>query len=872
MRSLRAWLVRFGGLFDKRRSEQEIGDEIESNLQFHIDDGLRNGMNPQEARRQALIRLGGIEPAKEAWRDRARLVPLETAMADCRHAVRQLRRSPVFAVTAILTLTLCVGANTAVFSIADAVLFRPLPYDEPDGVQVLLMREAQTGTVFTLTPLEYLRVIDERHQGIREVGLIGGGPAIMFIDESGTERIGTVGVTANYFELLGVRAARGRLFHSGDVGRAGRTAVLTHASWRQRFGGDEGIVGSTVPIGTGTFDIVGVLPPDFILTPNLRRGNVELVTVEDLWRDETAPVDLGRVPSSMYPIVRLRPDTTPERAQAEMDALLQPLTGIGDTPSARAVMTDIRSQLYPTGRPMMALLLAASGLILLLGSANLANMLVARAGQRERETGVRAALGAGRLRLVRPLLIETAIVGLISGILAIAATSSIFDALLAQVPQAAYGQARVGVDFRVGFLALLAGLSGGLLTGILVAWRSSRNEADVLIRSGLPNARRRGPGRAMIAAQVGLSVLLVFGAVAASRTFLSVVNTELGFEPENVLVVSLLRPANDGLTQQAFYSRVLEAVATNPDVISVGATGSLPMSGSLPDVIGVLPAGSTERTLGLDGIYALPGYWETARIPLVRGRLLDWNDVQDGTGNALVNESAAERLFPGSEPIGQVLKTSDGRPHTVVGVVSDLRTFLNSPLIPLAYVIPPSTARRLTVIVRTRARQDRLLDRIRREVGNLAAGTPVTARWWTDMIGNQRAYSTPRFQTIVLGSFGTLGLALTAVGIFAVVMFTVSSRKREFGIRLALGARPGALSGWMVREAMVPAGIGLAAGLAATIGLGRLAASGFMDILAPDLSLLFLVFAIVTVTALAAAYLPARRAGQTDPLIALRHE
>ena len=871
MRALRAWFVRFGGLFNKRRSEQEIGDEIESNLQLHIDDGLRNGMNPQEARRQALIRLGGIEPAKEAWRDRARLVPLETAMADCRYAVRQLRRSPVFAVTAIVTLTLCVGANTAVFSIADAVLFRPLPYDEPDGVQVLLMREAQTGTLFTLTPLEYLRVIAERHEGIREVGLIGSGPAIMFTNESGTERIGTVGVTANYFELLGVRAARGRLFHSGNVGQAGRTAVLTHASWRQRFGGDESIVGSAVPIGTETFDIVGVLPPDFIFTPRLPRSNVELVTVEDLWRDDTAPAGLGGGGNTWYPIVRLQPDTTPERAQAEMDALLQPLTGIGDTPSALPFMTDIRSQLYPTGRPIMALLLAASGLILLLGSANLANMLVARARQWELETGVRAALGAGRLRLVRPLLFETAIVGLISGILAIAATTSIFDALLAQVPQAAYGQARVGVDFRVGFLALLAGLSGGLLTGILVAWRSSRNEADVLIRSGLPNARRRGPGRAMIAAQVGLSVLLVFGAVAASRTFLSVVNTELGFEPENVLVVSLFPPTDDGLTQQAFYSRVLEAVATDPDVISVGATGSLPMDGTLPDV-SVFPAGSTERTLGLGGIYAFPGYWETARIPLVRGRLLDWDDVQDGTGNALLNESAAERLFPGSEPIGQVLETSDGRPHTVVGVVSDLRTFLNRPLEPLAYVIPPSTARRLTVIVRARARQDRLQERIRREVGDLAAGTPVTARWWTDMIGNQRDYRTPRFQTIVLGSFGTLGLALTAVGIFAVVMFTVSSRKREFGIRLALGARPGALSVWMVREAMVPAGIGLAAGLAATIGLGRLAASGFLDILAPDLSLLILVFAIVTVTAVAAAYLPARRAGQTDPLIALRHE
>ena len=871
MRMLRAWLLRFGGLFDKRRSEREFGDEIESNLQLHIDDGLRNGMNPQESRRQALIRLGGIEPAKEAWRDRARLVPLETAMADCRYAVRQLRRSPVFAVTAILTLTLCVGANTAVFSIADAVLFRPLPYDEPDGVQVLLMREAQTGTLFTLTPLEYLRVIDERHQGIREVGLIGSGPAIMFTDESGhrTHRDGgrdsqlfrvawRAGGTRPVIPLRRCRAS------GSDCGPDSRVVAATlrrrrKHRWKPR------------PDRNRNVRYCGRSAPDFIFTPRVPSSNVELVTVEDLWRDDTAPTGLGGVGNTWYPIVRLQPDTTPERAQAEMDALLQPLTGIGDTPQALPFMTDIRSQLYPTGRPIMALLLAASGLILLLGSANLANMLVARARQRERETGVRAALGAGRLRLVRPLLFETAIIGLISGVLAIAATSSIFDALLAQVPQAAYGQARVGVDFRVGFLALLAGLSGGLLTGILVAWRSSRNEADVLIRNGLPNARRGGPGRSMIAAQVGLSVVLVFGAVAASRTFLSVVNTELGFDPENVLVVSLFPPTDEGLTQQAFYSRVLEALATDPDVISIGATGSLPMDGSAPDV-NVFPAGSTERTPVLGGIYAFPGYWETARIPLVRGRLLDWDDVQDGTGNTLVNESAAERLFPGSEPIGQVLETSDGRPHTVVGVVSDLRTFLNRPLEPLAYVIPPSTARRLTLIVRTRARQDGVLGRIRREVGNLAAGTPVTARWWMDMIGNQRAYSTPRFQTIVLGSFGTLGLALTAVGIFAVVMFTVSSRKREFGIRLALGARPGALSVWMVREAMVPAGIGLAAGLAAAIGLGRLAASGFLDMLAPDLSLLILVFAIVTVTALAAAYLPARRAGQTDPLIALRHE
>ena len=858
----------------ERRSEQEIGDEIESNLQFHIDDGLRDGMNPQEARRQALIRLGGIEPAKEAWRDRAKLVPLETAMADCRYAVRQLRRSPVFAVTAILTLTLCVGANTAVFSIADAVLFRPLPYDEPDGVQVLLLREAQTGTIFTLTPLEYLRVIDERHQGIREVGLIGGGPAIMFTDESGTERIGTVGVTANYFELLGVRAARGRLFHSGDVGQAGRIAVLTHASWRQRFGGDEGIVGSTVPIGTGTFDIVGVLPPDFILTPNLRRGNVELVTVEDLWRDETAPVDLSRVPSSMYPIVRLRPDTTPERAQAEMDALLQPLTGVGDSPTARPFMTDIRSQLYPTGRPIMALLLAASGLILLLGSANLANMLVARARQRERETGVRAALGAGRLRLFRPLLFETAIVGLISGILAIAATSSIFDALLAQVPQAAYGQARVGVDFRVGFLALLAGLSGGLLTGILVAWRSQRNEADVLIRSGLPNARGRGRGRSMIAAQVGLSVVLVFGAVAASRTFLSVVNTELGFDPENVLVVSLFPPTDDGLTQPAFYSRVLEAVATHPDVISVGATGSLPMDGTLPD-FRVFPAGSTERTPGLGGIYALPGYWETARIPLVRGRLLDWVDVQDGTGNALVNESAAERLFPGREVFGQVLDD--------VAIIN-ARRWSSAVL-----ARPPDFPEQATGTSRIR---DPSVD----------GATPDPDRAHTRSAGSLARTDSTRGRKPGRGHSGHGPVVDGHDRQSTRLQHAAFPDDRSGKLRYAGSGADGGghFRGRHVHRFQPQAGIRDSPGTWSTsrrlVGLdgprsdgsrrhwpcrrpggddrlfGRLAASGFLDILAPDLPLLILVFAIVTVTALAAAYLPARRAGQTDPLIALRHE
>ena len=234
MRRLRAWLLRFVGMFDKSRTEREIADEIESNLQLHIEDGLRDGMSPQEARRRALIRLGGIEPTKETWRDRAGIVPLETAMADCRYAVRQVRRNPVFAVTAILTLTLCVGANTAVFSVADAVLFRPLPYDEPDGMQLLLMRDAPSGTLFTQTPLEYLRVIDERRQGIRDVGGIGTGPALMLTDDFGTERIGTVGVTDNYFELLGARAARGRLFRFGDATDAGLIAVRTHASWRQR--------------------------------------------------------------------------------------------------------------------------------------------------------------------------------------------------------------------------------------------------------------------------------------------------------------------------------------------------------------------------------------------------------------------------------------------------------------------------------------------------------------------------------------------------------------------------------------------------------------------------------------------------------------
>lgn len=563
-----------------------------------------------------------------------------------------------------------------------------------------------------------------------------------------------------------------------------------------------------------------------------------------------------------------------------------------DSPWSPALV-DLRAVLYPTGRPIMTLLLVAAGLVLLIGCANLANLLLGRTWRRQRETGVRAALGASRAHLVRPLLFEAAILGLCGAALAILMTWLGFDALVRQLPpisygvSISYGEAPVGVDVRVASFTLLLGLLSGVLFAAAPAWRAARTDADALIRGKAgPGGTRRGQlGRPMIIVQVALSVIVVFGAVVTGRAFIAVLQLPLGFVPDDVITIGASLPGEvdqtvDAQTQMTFITQALETLTQRGDVVSASAVGQVPLGGWVVDA-GVRLPGAEERLGGL--VYALPGYWETAGIRLLRGRLPSWDDVDGGSVAALLSESAARRWFGERDPLGAALEEShSGRRLTIIGVVEDVVTSRRLWSEPVAYALPQGRNGWVpgegngwvrNLLVRVRSRGERVLGEMREDVLALAPGrTVVDAAWWSDSIGDLTAYRTPRFQALVLGSFGALALMLTGLGIFAVVAFMVVIRTREMGVRAALGATPASLVGTMMRHAMLPVGAGLLIGLIATRWIARLAEAQLFDIETRDPRALAAVSLGILAIALLAAWLPARRASRVDPLVALRTE
>lgn len=787
---------------------------------------------------------------------------MDAIIHDLRYAFRSLARSPGFTTVAVLTLAVAVGANTAILSIADAVLFRPLPYSDPERVYVLLMRQPSTGRRFTMVPHEHIQAIDGRHGGLSEVGLIVDGPRVVVTTADGAESVPTLAVSANYFDVLGVRPARGRLFDARDAAEPGRSAVLSHSAWQQRFGGDDQIIGRSVKVGSSSFDVVGVLPPKFFFPVNVHATAPEIVTV-------TPTVPRGAKGGVFYPAVRLEPGITRERAQTELDALMAPLAARGvSNLAATPVLDEVRASIFPSGQPIMWFLLAGAMFLLLLACANLANLLLARSQRREQETAVRAALGASTARLVRPIVLEALIVGLAAAALALLVTNSTFEALARQVPRMVYRNVPIGVDLRIVGFSVGLSLLGGLIFSVIPAWRSAALDVRARIqgvnRSG--SLRHRRFGRPMVAVQVALAIVLVFGAVITTRAFVSVLRVPLGFAPENVIAIHVT--PRRGTSQRDFYARAIETLVRRSDVISAGAGGSIPLYGAAPDEP-AFKAGSRNRIAGI--VQVLPGYFETLGIRLARGRLPNWTDVRTGVDVAVVAESTARLLFPGRDPLGETFDNSSGRRFIVIGVVSDFRQSLEPQQIPFVYVLGNTAAPLYTIVVRTRDRQDVLLKEIRREVAALVPGV-LTATWWSESIEGLAAYRNPRFQTIVLGTFAAFALGLTGLGVFGVVSFLVAMRTKEMAIRMAMGATPESLITFVLRQAFTPIAVGIMMGLLATHWARGLAEVQLFKVETRDPAMLVAAVLTVVLATLAAAYLPARRAGRVDPVQALRAE
>jgi predicted permease len=464
------------------------------------------------------------------------------------------------------------------------------------------------------------------------------------------------------------------------------------------------------------------------------------------------------------------------------------------------------------------------------------------------------------------VLYEIASVVVASGMLAVFASRWLFDGLLQQVPRVAYGNAPVGIDLRVGLIAIGCGLAGALVFAFVPVWRATQRDVQTILRGHATRATtaRSSLGRPLVAAQVALSVALVFAAVLTAKALIQVLSVPLGFDPDRVVMFTPPIPA--GADRREFTASLLTRIRQHPAVIAAGAAGHVPFDGAAPDEGAQLPGVKTMRA-GIS--YILPGFPEALGIPLSRGRLLSADDARSDVDAALVSQAAARALFGELDPVGRLFQSSSGRTLHVVGVVADVRDNLSRETPPAAYVIPTAGRRPLRIVLRLRDRDDAVVEDLRAQLG-LPKGSGGASPWFADQIGSVAEYRNPRFQTTVLLIMGGAALLLTVCGIVGVVGFQVASRTRELGIRMVVGARPVALVRGVLRQSTAPVVFGLAGGLGATYWIGKLAEAQLFRVDGTDPVALGITAVIVLVAATAAAWVPARRAGRVDPVVALR--
>jgi len=885
MRSLRALWMRLRGIFGAGRAEAEIRAEIESHLAMHIEDNLRAGMPAEEAQRQALIRLGGVEQTRQAWRDQRTLPWLESLGQDVKFALRQLRKSPGFAGVVVATLALGIGANTAIFSVVRAVLLEAPPYAKPGELVSLSESKAQAG--ITGEGMSYPGYQDLREHGGAFSAVAGlAGHSLTLTGHGEPSEVKTVVVTQDFFSLFGVQPLLGRTLTAKDGERgAAPVTVLSEALWRNKFGGDPGIVGRTITLDMRLWTVVGVMPAGF-RTPFLDQAQQLWIPLD---QDPLFSVWMTHPPRThwMAAFARLRPGVSGAQAQAELEAVSAGLSSqfpeekgwtIESEPLQKAIAGDVQ-------RPLLVLLCAV-GLVLLIACANIANLLLTRATSRSAEMAVRVALGASPRRLARQLLTESALLGLLGGAAGMAAAWWGVRALRSMLPQGLPQLHPVRVDGAVLGFALALSLVASLLFGLVPALFASRSDLQRYLREGGRGGESRGPQRArsvLAAAETALAMVLLVAAGLLIRSFARLSAVSPGFATAQVTRAMVSLPQFRYARPQqwaAFARELMQRLQAQPGMGDAAIAAPLPIL-DLPiplrfDIVGAPPAPAGEA-ITADYETASPHYFRVMGIPLLQGRLFGEDDTASTPRVAVISEAFARRYFSGRNPLGQHIVFGfppDGRAaREIVGVVGDIRdeSLAKKPG-PMMYV--PFAQAPLwggEVVVRSRFSAAAAAAAIERTTHSIDKDLPVT-----DIVslpaGVDASVAQPRFRTALVGIFGAMALLLGAVGIFGVVSWSVSRRTREIGIRMALGAQRRNVTELMLSSASAPALAGIAAGALAAALLTRLMASLLYGVSAADPLTYAGSAALLLLVALVASYLPARRAASVDPVQALRAE
>ncbi len=811
---------------------------------------------------------------------------MSTLWQDVRYGLRMLWKSPGFTLVAVLALALGIGANTAIFSVVNAMLLRPLPYQDPDRLVVLWETNPNLSSVFLRTHNEAspANFIDWRQQQTvfediaafryNDYNLTGSGDA--------PEQITGNPVTANMFDVLKVKPLIGRTFRPEESDpKSERVAVLSYGLWQRRFGGDANIIGRTLTFDGNPFTVVGVMPASFEFPAPFSQLWTALRFAND-----TPP---SRGAHFLYTRARLKPGGTMQQAQAELDTIAARLRQqYPDTNADRSVrLMSLQESTVEQSKTGLLMLLGAVGFVLLIACANVANLMLARATARHKEIAIRTALGAGRWRIVRQLLTESVLLSIFGGALGVLLALWGLDLLVAAVPHEytlyVHGLNQIGLDKWVLAFTLLISLVTGLLFGLAPALQASKTDLNETLKEGGRSSvghARRGLRSALVVAEVALALVLLVGAGLMIKSFLHLIEVRPGFDPANVMTAQLSLPAKryeKDAQVVSFYEQLTARIAAQPGVEGVGIVNYLPMAGSGGTTSFIVDG----RPLVRAGLYPEanqrivdPGYFGALRIPVLRGRNFTAQDRAGTPGVCIVNETFARIYFPGEEAVGKILRDPDGtNPFQIVGVVGDIKHFgLDDE--PEGYLYGPQLQmanNSMALVVRATGEPANLAAMIRREVQALDKDQPIyDVKPMTQRIGET---TTPaRLGSFLFGLFALVALTLAAVGIYGVMAYSVTQRTHEIGVRMALGAQAKDVLRLVVGQGMLLVGIGVALGLCAAFVLMRWLASKLFQVSPTDPTTFAGVALLLAFIALVACYVPARRATKVDPMIALRYE
>ena len=802
---------------------------------------------------------------------------METLLRDVRYGVRSLVKRPGFTAIALIALALGIGANTAIFTLVNAVLLRPLPFAEPDRL-VWVWGNIKGGTSrASVSPPDFL---DFRQQNstFEEFAASFGMPLPLNLTGNGEpERLQAAAVTGNYFQALGVKPVLGRTFLlENEKPGNDQVVVISYGLWQKRFGGSTDIVNKTMTLGGKTCQVLGVMPQDF-----------NFPQAAELWVPMNFDVEPGmkqRKAHFLRPIGRLKPGVTMAQAQSDTDAIARRLEEQypESNKSWNLRLVSLREQLVGNTRPTLFILFGAVGFVLLIACANVANLLLVRAAGRQKEIALRTALGAGRFRIVRQMITESVVLALVGGILGVVLATWGVELLVSLSEGSIPPTARVKIDATVLGFTLLISLVTGVLFGLVPALRTLKiNLTDSLKEGGRgasEGIHRNRTRSILVVLESAVAVVLLIGAGLLIRSLIQLQNTSPGFDAHNVLTMRVDLPRQKYDTPEKstnFFSQLESRLGGLPGVEKVGFISELPLSGQpndMPYTVEGRPPVSIDQAFDDDFRRVNRHYFEAMRIPFLRGRNFTDQEVSQSAKVVIISELLARRTFPDEDPLGKRLIMSLGnQPFEIIGIVGDIRhRALESDPLPAMYM-PTYQTGWMNVVIRTQGDPTALAAAARKEVQGIDPDQPVAAvktmEQWLET-----AVAAPRYRTSLIALFALVALILACTGIYGVMSYSVTQRTHEIGVRMALGARRFDVLKLVVRQGMVLVVVGVLLGVVAAIGLTRVMSSLLFGVTAKDPLTFVAVASVLTVVAFIACYLPARRATKVDPLVALRYE